>query len=1228
MSIQTWFRMRITVSRHHHVAHHFEYTIHRDNWTPADRLLACLPAQYAWREQLQGKLHDTYFADGTFYRQTTWANAIPDPGQRITRDIQMLVMELRIFCTSMVSDILMSSQACWRIYWEIPEQRYLIPLIFVWTCGNLTFRNWFSPALERGMLTAKSSRLYGVFRDSHSKLSANAESIINFGGVGAEAQRLADRLDDTLNNSKRLTMLFLRERFTMSLSGEVVSQTITSCLIQLPVISPSHRLKVAASATEAARMQANADMLSEMAFNGQLIRNLQMQIGHVSRLGRALMQMAGNAIRIAELLDLVEKAEGEGRPVSSQEVAALYFKDVNVETPTGVRLVDNLSLTVTKGQSLVVCGANGVGKTSIFRTLKGLWGTAGGQAAYPKNSTLFLPQTPYCPLGSLQDQLTYPVRAKQMPVEELRACLAEVNLAHLVEKSSADSEMDWNTLSLGERQQLAVGRVLFQEPSFAVLDEATSAIDADVEATLFEKLKRKGVTLVTVTHRASLLKFHENVLKIKGADGDQKRSWSVEAVQPGDENDFASPRKASVNRQANAQADIDAEVARCLADRTKDVSAPKISQKPMPKGTDLSKLIKLVKLCVPRLTLTDESVLRMLGYTFMMGASVYIQTGVLSTSYGILNAFTMQSDRQGYIRFTVQIMGVRMLSLLVGVAQQWLQMGVSILWRGRLTQAITARYLAHNNFYIMKHVDRRITDVDSRITQEVMTLVQSMSQMTQMVIRPIFDTAYCTVLLIRVQMPWNGIMAMFAYAIFGIGAIGLLAPDFRGDTSMQERLTAEFRSAHARVESNAEAIAFQDGGALEKDVVDARSNAVMEMLKKQNTKNQLWSVINTFMMWRAPYYIQQYLQLLWSQGEGTDKEVLADRGGTQMAETSAYVGSVISQSFMALTSTLQMWGGWGGGGGQSSGFAGLLGNSRRVGEVLLVLDELDQERERSQAALEAAQQPMTPRRGERMCVTDVNINAPDGRCLARDLSFSVESGGNYNLLITGGNGTGKSAVARVLSGMWQPGSGLVGTPKSGVAVVPQAPLVPTAAISLLDMMTYPRQLAHGSTEEAEAIVILTPMMQQLRVAYLIERNDECWAAIQHWAGVLSMGEQQCLGILRALYHKPRWAVLDEATSAMPEDVAVESYKLLQSRNINFVSVSQSVAALRPFHGQELRLGEANATGFVIERLEYDSEAFAKQPLGDGSDTGTDDTSGTDDLVLPRILPLELKEGGL
>merc|ERR1711969_189517 len=124
-------------------------------------------------------------------------------------------------------------------------------------------------------------------------------------------------------------------------------------------------------------------------------------------------------------------------------------------------------------------------------------------------------------------------------------------------------------------------------------------MDAEVESDLFEKLKRSGITLVTVTHRASLLRFHERILTIKGGT---ERSWSLKAVEAGDEEGFASPRKTPVSRSATAQTDKDAQAAACLAERSKAARPPTSaagSSRPLPEVSDVRKAWMVIKLCVP-----------------------------------------------------------------------------------------------------------------------------------------------------------------------------------------------------------------------------------------------------------------------------------------------------------------------------------------------------------------------------------------------------------------------------------------------------------------------------------------------------------------------------------------------------------------------------------------------------------------------------------------------------
>jgi putative ATP-binding cassette transporter len=131
---------------------------------------------------------------------------------------------------------------------------------------------------------------------------------------------------------------------------------------------------------------------------------------------------------------------------------------------------------------------------------------------------LFLPQRPYMLLGSLREQLLYPLGDRNIGDEGLRAVLARVNLADLPERVGGfDAELDWGQLlSLGEQQRLAFARLLLAKPGYAFLDEATSALDEANEARLYEQMREEGTTFVSVGHRPSLRAYHARVLELQG----------------------------------------------------------------------------------------------------------------------------------------------------------------------------------------------------------------------------------------------------------------------------------------------------------------------------------------------------------------------------------------------------------------------------------------------------------------------------------------------------------------------------------------------------------------------------------------------------------------------------------------------------------------------------------------------------------------------------------------
>lgn len=168
---------------------------------------------------------------------------------------------------------------------------------------------------------------------------------------------------------------------------------------------------------------------------------------------------------------------------------SLHLDRVSVYTPDRKRLlVQDLSLRLAPQQRLLIVGNSGTGKSSLLRAMAGLWNSGRGRIVRPSTTEMFfLPQRPYCTLGTLREQLTYPqkpgIHETAASDAELLAILDAVTLGELprrVGQGSAvlglDAVLDWSgTLSLGEQQRLAFGRLLYNRPRLAILDEATSA---------------------------------------------------------------------------------------------------------------------------------------------------------------------------------------------------------------------------------------------------------------------------------------------------------------------------------------------------------------------------------------------------------------------------------------------------------------------------------------------------------------------------------------------------------------------------------------------------------------------------------------------------------------------------------------------------------------------------------------------------------------------------------
>jgi putative ATP-binding cassette transporter len=475
-----------------------------------------------WREWLARHLIKRYFNNRAYYR-LRGLESIDNPDQRISEDVLNFTANSLGYLLS-VLNAGVTLVAFLGVLWGISGT--LVAVLFVYATTGTALSILIGSRLVR--LSYQQYQKEADFRYGLVRVRDNAESIAFYRGESREQNDLWSRLKQVVINSLSII------NWNRNLSFFTTSYSYAAFVLPTLVVAPMYMRGQIEFGVVTQAAGAFAAVLAAVSLIITKFEGLTGYMAGIQRLGVLwdnLDDFDADELRIA----------AEANQQLDEDSRIVKLDKLTVCTPGNggdpKRLVTELTFELRRKQSLLIMGASGTGKSSVLRTIAGLWpGESGALERPPLIELMFLPQRPYMVPGNLRDQLLYPYPERKVEDDKIRAIVERVNLSDVFNRVDGDLDrvVDWtNVLSIGEQQRVAFARLFLRAPRFAFLDEATSALDEDNQGALYHLLRESGIGFVSVGHRQTLAQYHDRILQLEGGgDWEIRNAEADEAVHP------------------------------------------------------------------------------------------------------------------------------------------------------------------------------------------------------------------------------------------------------------------------------------------------------------------------------------------------------------------------------------------------------------------------------------------------------------------------------------------------------------------------------------------------------------------------------------------------------------------------------------------------------------------------------------------------------------------------